>query len=105
MPASVLSREPGTPQSIRTDRVLRDLPDAPEMRKAMVGIAAYFDDVATGLADTWVPEKTAERYRRVVAISTHALLFHSGQSLRQSGLEDDEIADLMARWLVVVAAA
>lgn len=86
------------------DRVLRDLPDTPDMREEMADIETYLAEMAADLAGAWAPGRKSARFRRVAAISAHAVRFRSWQSFRQQGLKDSEIATLMENWLEVVAA-
>jgi AcrR family transcriptional regulator len=79
-----------------TANVRRDLPQLPVLQEVAQPFARYWDDARAALDRGW---KARGRRRRLVrAVIAHAVEFETWRSLaRQQGLEDVELAEMMAR--------
>jgi AcrR family transcriptional regulator len=82
-------------------RVLRDEAVVAPLAEVLRPWRSYMREVASGLAAGWGVELAGQR--RVRAAVGHALRFGTWRSLSEEGLSEGEAAELMTRWVEVVA--
>lgn len=83
--------------------VLRDAERLPALREVLAPMQGYMEAMAEGLAAGWRVEPGAER--SFGAALAHALEFWTWRSLAARGLDTEEAADLMVRFVSAAARA
>ncbi|HET6171567.1 MAG TPA: helix-turn-helix domain-containing protein [Gaiellales bacterium] len=79
-----------------TANVRRDLPELPVLQEVAAPMVAYWEAAKVALERGW--EARGERRERLHAVIGHAIDFDTWRSLaRRGGLDDAEVAELMAR--------
>jgi AcrR family transcriptional regulator len=81
--------------------VYRDLKDVPALQPKMDEFQAYLDAVRDDLLTAWSPPR--ERRRLLRAALGHAVRFSTWQSLKEEGLSDASMVELMAAWVADAA--
>lgn len=79
----------------------RDVDQLEAMREPMSRFEAYLDAVSDDLAQAW--HVTGSAKRQLQATLRHALRFSTWQSLKQAGLSDRKMAELVQAWLSGIA--
>jgi AcrR family transcriptional regulator len=77
--------------------VYRDEERLPALKAANAKFEDYLRGVRDDLVAAWTPARKARRV--FTAAAGHALRFATWQSLAREGLDDEEMAESMARWL------
>jgi len=80
----------------------RDVNEIEALHKLMGQFEAYIDMVNDDLVNSWKNTRAAKKHLH--ATLRHALRFSTWQSLVQTGLSDEKIANLVKSWLVGVVA-
>ena len=76
----------------------RDLKEVEALQKPMGQFEAYIDMVNDDLVNSW--KKTGNIKKKLHATLRHALRFSTWQSLEETGLSNEKIADLVQNWLM-----
>lgn len=79
----------------------RDVDQVEAIREPMSRFEAYLDAVSDDLAQAW--HATGSAKRQLQATLRHALRFSTWQSLKQAGLNDRKMAELVQAWLSGIA--
>lgn len=79
----------------------RDVDQVEAIREPMSRFEAYLDAMSDDLAQAW--HATGSAKRQLQATLRHALRFSTWQSLKQAGLNDRKMAELVQAWLSGIA--
>ena len=83
------------------EKILRDEPEMPELVQQMVSYHAWFRELAGQLCAGWGADPDAQRLIRAAVV--HAVDFRTWRSLSREGLEDGEVAAMLARLVTCTA--
>jgi AcrR family transcriptional regulator len=78
----------------------RDLDQVTALQAPMDRFEAYLDQVTDDLVQAWHATQAARKPLKLTL--RHALRFSTWQSLKNAGLKDKQIAELMQRWLACI---